>query len=111
MFKQQKPTVGRSDYAMLKRAQQNDKQEAIEKYAASLQFASSNAQWFEKSSKAAFSIQQARQESFIKEELSNAAAELQKRRRARLKALYEAEHKSYEDKLNSKGLSIHRERP
>ena len=96
------------DYLIKKRVEVDNKYAIAEHHAIDVARVQVATSWFEGKLKYDFNEAAKRNDGFIKEEIEAANLELKTRRRERLKNLYYAEARMYEDELRSMGLAVQR---
>mmetsp|Transcript_14430 Transcript_14430/g.29273 ORF Transcript_14430/g.29273 Transcript_14430/m.29273 type:complete len:107 (-) Transcript_14430:123-443(-) len=97
------------DYLIQKRIAQDNAYAAASAYSAKMSAVSSTTSWHEGKQKYDFFEGQKRTSAFIKEEMRSCNEELKIRRRQRLRMLYDAEAKQYEEELAQLGLAVQRQ--
>jgi hypothetical protein len=96
------------DYLIRKRVEEDNKYAIAETFARDVAKVQVATEWFEGKIKYDFNEGAKRNDGFIKDEIDMANVELKKRRTERLKHLYLAEARMYEEELRSMGLAVQR---
>jgi hypothetical protein len=96
------------DYLIRKRVEVDNKYAIAENHAKDVAKVQVSTEWFEGKIKYDFNEAAKRNDGFIKDEIESANVELKKRRNDRLKHLYLAEARMYEEELRSMGLAVQR---
>mmetsp|Transcript_8261 Transcript_8261/g.16871 ORF Transcript_8261/g.16871 Transcript_8261/m.16871 type:complete len:107 (+) Transcript_8261:94-414(+) len=99
----------RPDFLIQKRIEKDNQYAAAADYAKTMQRISQNSSWFEGKQKYDFAEGEKRDKSFIQNEMDCCYEELKIRRRTRLRQLYEAEAKAWEQELAENGLAVQRQ--
>jgi hypothetical protein len=96
------------DYLIRKRVEVDNKYAIAESHARDSLKVQVSTDWFEGKLKYDFNEAAKRNDGFIKDEIASANLELKKRRSERLKHLYLAEARMFEEELRSMGLAVQR---
>mmetsp|Transcript_137372 Transcript_137372/g.342623 ORF Transcript_137372/g.342623 Transcript_137372/m.342623 type:complete len:107 (-) Transcript_137372:54-374(-) len=99
----------RPDFHIQKRVQKDNQYAAAAAYAKKMDSIAQTTNWFEGKQKFDFAEGEKRSKSFIQNEMECCSEELKIRRRTRLRQLYEAEARSWEQELASVGLAVQRQ--
>mmetsp|Transcript_58388 Transcript_58388/g.131543 ORF Transcript_58388/g.131543 Transcript_58388/m.131543 type:complete len:107 (+) Transcript_58388:92-412(+) len=99
----------RPDALIMQRVAKDNQFAAASSYASTMQSIASVTSWHEGKQKFDYAEGEKRTSAFIKEEMRNCNEELKIRRRQRLRLLYDAEAKQYEEELAQMGLAVQRQ--
>mmetsp|Transcript_12635 Transcript_12635/g.36345 ORF Transcript_12635/g.36345 Transcript_12635/m.36345 type:complete len:105 (-) Transcript_12635:50-364(-) len=99
----------RPDFLIQKRIAQDNRYVAAADYAKKMDRIAQVSGWFEGKQKFDFHEGEKRSKTFIQNEMECCAEELKIRRRTRLRQLYEAEARQWEEELAAHGLAVQRQ--
>jgi len=99
----------RPDFLIQRRVKEDNKRADATAYASKMADVARTTSWHEGKQKFDYAEHQKQTASFIQEELFNCKEELKIRRRQRLRMLYDAEAKQYEEELAQLGLAVQRQ--
>ncbi|CAD7931831.1 unnamed protein product [Amoebophrya sp. A120] len=97
------------DFVIQRRVKENTKYAEASEYCSKMVKIAGETGWFEQKVKFDFEDNQKRETEAINEELEQANIELKKRRRNRMKLLYENEARTWEAELRELGLAVIRQ--